>query len=130
MKEWGFVKGSHLEYLPESIPWQSQEVADLITQKFWQSKTDSQIWSELQKEGYGAVTYCPVEMLTLGNDRSALFVYGMGCRARQSWMQTVSWLFFIRSNGRRIVSLRYGNWSSIFARRDGFGLLGIYAMRH
>jgi hypothetical protein len=52
MKEWGFIKGSHLEFLPGSIPWQSQDLADIITQKFWQSKTDSQIWTELQKEGY------------------------------------------------------------------------------
>lgn len=57
MKEWGFIKGSHLEFLPGSIPWQSQELADLTTQKFWQSKTDSQIWTELQKDGYTSISY-------------------------------------------------------------------------
>jgi hypothetical protein len=52
MKEWGFVKGSHLELLPNAIPWQSQELADLITLKFWESKTDAAIWKELQGQGY------------------------------------------------------------------------------
>ena len=57
MKEWGFMKGSHLELLPGSIPWQSPILADLIATKYWQSKTDSQIWNELQKEGYANITY-------------------------------------------------------------------------
>jgi hypothetical protein len=52
MKEWGFAKGSHLELLPNAIPWQSQELADLIAQKFWESKTDSQILKELHSQGY------------------------------------------------------------------------------
>jgi hypothetical protein len=52
LKEWGFVKGSHFELLPNSISWQSQDLADLITQKFWESKTDAQIWKELENQGY------------------------------------------------------------------------------
>jgi len=56
MKEWGFVKGSHLEFLPGSIPWQSQELADLITQKFWESKTDSQMWKDLHSQGHTSIS--------------------------------------------------------------------------
>jgi hypothetical protein len=56
MKEWGFVKGSHLELLPQTVSWQSQELADLITKKFWQSKTDAQIWKELAAEGHADVS--------------------------------------------------------------------------
>jgi hypothetical protein len=57
MKEWGFVKGSHLQFLPGSIPWQSQELADLITQKFWESKTDSQMWKDLHSQGHTSISY-------------------------------------------------------------------------
>jgi len=57
MKEWGFVKGSHLEYLPQTVSWQSQELADLIEKKFWESKTDSQIFKELAAEGHTNISY-------------------------------------------------------------------------
>jgi len=57
MKEWGFVKGSHLELLPGSIPWQSPELAGFITQKFWESKTDAEIWKELLAQGYAKISY-------------------------------------------------------------------------
>lgn len=56
LKEWGFVKGSHFELLPNAVPWQSQEVVDLIAQKFWDSKTDAQIWKELQAQGHKDVS--------------------------------------------------------------------------
>jgi hypothetical protein len=57
MKEWGFVKGSHLEFLPHTISWQAHELGDLIEKKFWESKTDGQIWRELQSEGYTGISY-------------------------------------------------------------------------
>jgi len=59
LKAWGFVKGSHFELLPNAVQWQSQEVTDLIAQKFWESKTDSQIWKELQNQGHKDVSYHP-----------------------------------------------------------------------
>jgi len=59
LKAWGFVKGSHFELLPNAVQWQSQEVIDLIAQKFWESKTDSQIWKELQNQGHKDVSYHP-----------------------------------------------------------------------
>jgi len=70
MKEWGFIKGSHLEFLPGSIPWQSQDLADIITQKFWQSKTDSQIWTELQKEGYTTLSKRQIRSIRVRNGLS------------------------------------------------------------
>jgi len=57
MKEWVFVKGSHLEFLPQTVSWQSQELAESITKKFWESKTDAQIWRELAAEGHPNISY-------------------------------------------------------------------------
>jgi hypothetical protein len=59
LKEWGFIKGSHFELLPNAVPWQSQELVDLIAEMFWQSKTDSQIFKELQARGHTDVSYHP-----------------------------------------------------------------------
>jgi len=70
MKEWGFMKGSHLELLPSSLPWQSPEIADLITQRFWQSKTDLQIWTELQKEGYNDISKRQIRTIRVRNGLS------------------------------------------------------------
>jgi hypothetical protein len=60
LKEWGFVKGSHFELLPNSVLWQSQDLAELVTQKFWESKTDTQIWKELQNQGFTNISYYPI----------------------------------------------------------------------
>lgn len=75
MKEWGFVKGSHLELLPGSIPWHSPELAKLITQKFWESKTDAQIWKELHALGYTKISYSRFKgkSLNAGNVRFVPF---------------------------------------------------------
>jgi hypothetical protein len=57
MKEWGFVKGSHLEHMPQTAALKSQELAGLIEKKFWESKTDTLIWKELAAEGHPNISY-------------------------------------------------------------------------
>jgi hypothetical protein len=83
MKEWGFVKGSHLELLPGSIPWHDPELAEVISQKFWESKTDAQIWKEMHAQGYTKISYrqIGVKSLIADNVRFAPFEGDMGCCA-------------------------------------------------
>ena len=110
MKEWGFVKGSHLELLPGSIPWQSQELADLITQKFWESKTDSQMWKDLHSQGHTYISYVKTrERLMVDNGKSGRFEVDMGYNGNQSWMLREYWIIWLVNNHLGNISLRYGD---------------------
>ena len=95
MKEWGFVKGSHFEFLPTSIPWQSQELADLITQKFWESKTDSQIWKELHTMGYTNISYCIIASIAYNSQRQIRSIRGRRGLLRRSKLDAQGVLDYI-----------------------------------